>query len=301
MNNIISHIEYLLRTSDCVTVPGLGAFIVQYVPASYDVSSHSFTPPFRLTTFNSELSHNDGVLACSIARRNNIGYDDAFKIISNEVESMMAEVRQEGEYRFGITGTFSYDNDCLVFTPILHKPLLPSINIVTLADKEKPGLSDNINVHSRFVWLKPLQAAATIIVLFLIGIMLSTPVSVEKSTVAYAKSSFPTISKPHKAVVVDSIGIELLIGTPDDADSVSDYSPVEKNRGKFGLVVASLASMSEAAKFVSFHNAYNLEVIRSGGRIRVIAFSNDNSSELYAIAKKPEFKKEYPEAWVCLK
>lgn len=302
MNRIISHTEFILRTTDCVALPGLGAFIVQNIPARYDSASHTFYPPFREIVFNPEIRHNDGILASSVARKENIGYEDACRIISSEIEVMKASLPNDGEYKFGNLGTFHSENGRLVFCPVEQSGVLPQINILPLSEREKPEVRrPDDSVRSTF-FIRGLQIAATIIVLFILGIMLSTPISVEHSTVAYAKASLPTVSMPKKAVIVDSVAVELLIAIPFDLDSKADYNiPDENSSGKYGLVVASLATIGDAEKFISHHPDRSLQIYSSGSRIRIIAFSGDNPAELLRLANEPDFKKEFPEVWTCLK
>ena len=56
MLELVRHIEYLLTEHDCVLVPGLGGFVLQYVPARFSEDRKSIQPPGKQITFNSSLS-----------------------------------------------------------------------------------------------------------------------------------------------------------------------------------------------------------------------------------------------------
>ena len=45
MLELVRHIEYLLTEHDCVLVPGLGGFVLQYVPARFSEGRKSIQPP----------------------------------------------------------------------------------------------------------------------------------------------------------------------------------------------------------------------------------------------------------------
>ena len=69
MFSIIEHIEYLITCHDCVVVPGWGAFIANYDASTYDATKNVMARPRRSIGFNASVSHNDGLLAQSLMRR----------------------------------------------------------------------------------------------------------------------------------------------------------------------------------------------------------------------------------------
>ena len=79
MLTIVRHIEYLLEHNDCVVVPGFGAFIGNIQSAKEDTTGQ-LLPPCRVLGFNNAITHNDGVLANSIMRRDGVSYEKAVSI-----------------------------------------------------------------------------------------------------------------------------------------------------------------------------------------------------------------------------
>lgn len=71
------YLSELLYTYDCVTIPGLGGFIMHSQPARIDREKNRIHPPSRYPSFNSLLNHDDGLLISAIARAEQISYRDA--------------------------------------------------------------------------------------------------------------------------------------------------------------------------------------------------------------------------------
>ena len=71
------YLKELLYTYDCVTIPGLGGFILQSQSSRIDREKNRIYPPSRYPSFNSLLSHDDGLLISAIARAENISYYDS--------------------------------------------------------------------------------------------------------------------------------------------------------------------------------------------------------------------------------
>lgn len=71
------HIEELLYTNDCVIIPTIGGFIVNYAPASIDFVEQQLLPPQKAVSFNVKLVNNDGLLANHIAQKEHLTYKQA--------------------------------------------------------------------------------------------------------------------------------------------------------------------------------------------------------------------------------
>ena len=83
---IEKHISALLYRYQCVTVPGLGAFLTEIKPSYLDAGTHTFYPPKKLVSFNANVKNNDGLLANHIALQEKISYADAVAAISSAVD-----------------------------------------------------------------------------------------------------------------------------------------------------------------------------------------------------------------------
>lgn len=201
MLELVRHIEYLLTEHDCVLVPGLGGFVLQYVPARFSEDRKSIQPPGKQITFNSSLSYNDGLLAQSLMRTLDIDYGKAVVMIGHWVDEIKRSFSEPGDsYAFGELGTFVLsDERSLIFEPPASCLFgisafgLKKLNICPLGQLHKdenvaePKLRSKkrdvvyIPVNKSFV--RQLIAAAAIIILLL---MISTPMSEMKTTSDYA-------------------------------------------------------------------------------------------------------------------
>ncbi len=81
------NLKELLFEFDCVTIPGLGGFIMQNQPARIDRGKNRIHPPSRHPSFNSLLNHDDGLLISSISRAEHISYEEAALIVSDFVHT----------------------------------------------------------------------------------------------------------------------------------------------------------------------------------------------------------------------
>ena len=120
MENLHLHLEYLLRRHECVTVPGLGAFIATEKPARFDFENGKILPPCREISFNSALRHDDGLLASSYARKESVSFEEGRLMAIRAVERFTALLRKERSAAVGNVGQLNIgDEDRLTFTPWL--------------------------------------------------------------------------------------------------------------------------------------------------------------------------------------
>lgn len=111
MYNLSLHIEYLLLRHDCVVVPGFGAFINVRHPARFDASARTWLPMTREVRFNAALSHDDGLLASSYARKNEVPFEEGREILRRDIASLRETFGTDGEVTLGKLGIFRLDED----------------------------------------------------------------------------------------------------------------------------------------------------------------------------------------------
>ena len=103
-----------MMRNDCVVIPGWGALVACNIPAQ--LSQEHIIRPKRLLCFNSSITHNDALLATSLARRHNISYDEACKLIADNVIAFKHQLSVGTEVAFGHLGFFKVDdNNKLIF------------------------------------------------------------------------------------------------------------------------------------------------------------------------------------------
>jgi hypothetical protein len=112
------YIAQLLYRYQCVTVPGLGAFLTEIQSAQLNESSNSFSPPKKMISFNANLKNNDGLLANHIAQAEKTSYEYAVSAIQYEVFNWKKALEENGLYSIKNVGDLCLNADSnLIFTP----------------------------------------------------------------------------------------------------------------------------------------------------------------------------------------
>ncbi|WP_016989572.1 SPOR domain-containing protein [Flavobacterium sp. ACAM 123] len=117
--NIEPYIAELLYRYQCVTVPGLGAFLTEIQSAHWVESANSFFPPKKMISFNANLKNNDGLLANHIAQAEKTSYDYAVSAIQYEVLNWKKALEANGDFSIKNIGNISLNADNnIVFKPL---------------------------------------------------------------------------------------------------------------------------------------------------------------------------------------
>lgn len=310
MNTIIRHIEYLLSRTDCVIVPNFGAFLAHYQSAKIDAEGLVAYPPHRVFTFNSALKHNDGVLACSIARAQGISYDAALDLVYAGVQDIQQHLRKEGELVLGRIGQLIYeaDTDSTQFFPATADMLTPFAACLPVVRKpepkpvEEPVLLDSAPVIAP--WQRIARLAASIALLIVIGFIASTPISVDDAAMA---SLYPEL----RQYTVD----EILPAAPEKVGTVTMYTAdksvlsidvdstlreIEAKSHGFLIIVGSFANTDEANRFIALYPDEKLGIYEADGKCRV--YVGDLYSDQYEAYRALQASKLAKKgAWVCKK
>jgi cell division septation protein DedD len=133
MNELISHIEFLLHEHNCVIIPGFGGFVVNTIPSRRDGFA-TFLPPSGELVFNRDLTHNDGLLAESYMKSNQLMFDAAMQQIEQAVEELKHQLREQRHVELGKLGSFTMsDEKRFFYTPAnFVRPALFGLNRATL-------------------------------------------------------------------------------------------------------------------------------------------------------------------------
>lgn len=94
LNQISSHIAYLLLTCRKVEVARLGCFYASYVHAHYDGDYGIFYPSRIKIKFKSSLNKNSNLLVDSLTRQLKIKEKEALKLIDNFVDSVSLKLKK---------------------------------------------------------------------------------------------------------------------------------------------------------------------------------------------------------------
>ena len=124
--NLSSYINDLLYRYDCVIVPDFGGFVTNRINASLQKETNTFYPPTKQITFNTHLTHNDGLLANYIATCENISYDKASTAISLSVIKWKNELQKSSITIDNIGSLSLNDSKQFVFAPNTKSNFLTS-------------------------------------------------------------------------------------------------------------------------------------------------------------------------------
>ena len=205
MLRIITHIERLLLTHDCVILPKFGGFVLQTLPATYQEEEHLFRPMRKEVMFNVTLQHTDGLLSESYMQTYGVDYRKAQLMLEEDIEALNVSLEQDKRITLGRIGTFSIGEEGqTIFTPgdsgvfnadsyglpSFHFPVLRSLEeereeVALLADKKKKDVF-YIPVSRKLI--RVVAASAAAVALFFV---VSTPVK-EVNLSAYTASFVPT-------------------------------------------------------------------------------------------------------------
>ncbi len=295
---------------DCVVVPGWGALVASHVPSSSTQSS--INRPSRLIAFNSSIAHNDGQLAMSVARRHNISYDEACKVIADNVTVFRRQLATGSEVPFGRLGFFKNDdNSKLIFTPTLHDEAsdeffgLHNFDFPILSqtsENEQGKVASGIFAHRGW------KTAVAIAAIVGIGALLSTPVIVDKSIDTASLNIADVKTKP-TAITVKPVSQ----ATSDDnkitiVDAPSEDTPVQQTfnegmpsdeSGAYFLVINTCKKQHQAQALVKQYakKGIKCKIIARGGYHHMVVAQSNNKQEL--IKAKKLLPEKYRKAWVC--
>lgn len=319
MNSLIPHIEYLLHSHDCVIVPEWGAFIVQRENASICVDTSTIIPPHVSISFNPEIKHNDGLLALSISRKNDISYESAVSIMKTAVEDLKARFESYGELDFGVIGIFQKEHNRKVFRPndrlfgeLYGEYGLCDIKAAKLSELlRETSDQDRKRSRGRIYLNRVANYAASVVILLGLILTLSTPA--ELNLTASEQASLSLLKKQDQLIKdIENKSGELLISMPpansvaevsiaNDDEEIAELNECDFKNDKFFLVVASFYNEKDASRFISHAKDNRLKYINMDGKFRVFVSSAMDIETLARAKTILQIADLYSDAWICKK
>lgn len=248
--SIIEHIQYLVTRHDCVVMAGLGALVAQREPAKFSADGRMLLPPRRSLVFNNALTHDDGLLAGSVARRNGISFESARAEVTRQIELLRSRMAAEGSVEFPRIGSLSLSAEGLIdFKPEAVAPIvnafysaLPSLRLSTAdaaaddADTFEPTILEVDTTLGRRIAAKLLKAgkyAAVVAMIFAAGAALTTPVLLDRPA-DRAALSLPAVTPAKKATLPAALTVAMQPQAnfgPEakDPSEISDNSELSDN------------------------------------------------------------------------
>jgi hypothetical protein len=126
VEELVSHIEFLLLQHECVIIPQIGGFVLDKEHACVHESGVILAPSVRVG-FNADLKHKDGLLAESYMRKYGISYAAAMKKIEEAVKAVWSELITRHSMPFGKLGVLKLDNGRIIYEPVSCNFTHPSV------------------------------------------------------------------------------------------------------------------------------------------------------------------------------
>lgn len=121
------YIRELLYRYNCVVVPEFGAFLTHVKPAFIDKTAHTFYPPSKVLSFNSQLQSNDGLLISYMAEAEKSTYEEIQSKLAEKVRVWKAQLKQGEPINFDQIGSFKATKEGkLIFQPSKQTNFLTS-------------------------------------------------------------------------------------------------------------------------------------------------------------------------------
>ncbi|MCC8153876.1 MAG: SPOR domain-containing protein [Tannerellaceae bacterium] len=329
MLRLISHIERLLRVHDCVIVPGIGGFVGQIVAASYDAEKHLFSPVHKEVVFNASLHHNDGLLTESYMKTYQVDFNDAFRMVQEDVEHMNCFLKEHSFLRLGSIGKLSISADnTIVFEGggffsdnMLSYGLIPlqmkTLQVLQQEEAErilalqKEADTTHYLPIVRRVIQGVVAAAATVALFFLVSPSVNevdqsryqnagwNPIEL-LTTNSVRHEVSPEENSPEDVFTPVTEVIEPVVVSEQPTPEVATPKP---NQKMYYIVIGSFVTNKQADDFVQKiqpHTFPFLERIERNERIRVYANKFDNRTEAEDYLDTLRQTTRFHDAWLFI-
>lgn len=310
MFSVIEHIEYLVTLHDCVVVPGWGAFIANYSASSYDAEAGMMSRPRRFIGFNASVSHNDGLLAQSLVRREGFNYNEAMKFIADSVTTFRQQLAMDCEVSMGRLGYFRRNEGRFIeFVPFYHSDGtdqffgLNDMEIKDVATLEQDmALADEtaaaiVPKERNLFMRKATRIAASVAVLIGLGVVLTTPMIVNRDHQNLA-SMAPAVSAPK----AQQLNVTVEQGVSSQSISTVTTQPriasVGNESGRYYMVIATLRNQQELDAFKNSNPSLvpYMKVLKYKKFMCVYVARSDDSNTLMGL--RDELPEHLRDIWI---
>lgn len=299
MLRIVTHLERLLMVQDFVTVPRLGGFVLQTIPASYRMNNHSFHPVHKEITFNTTIRHNDGLLVESYMEEYTIDYQRAYRMLEDDVNEMKEILYKGITISLGTIGTFRMGREGeIIFQSNESNPFstesygLTSFHLKTvrILQREEDALLTDEKKSKKDIFYIPinrkvLRGVASVAAAIAFFLVISTPVK-DVDTKAYTASFIPT----------EMVSVSTSIASKPNSDT-----QIQNDATVYYVIVSSVNTNSQANEYLAnmdrsvFKRANKLT---GESKIRVYADKFYSREKADAYMAKLRRNPKYADAWV---
>ena len=220
-SKIITCIDELLLSKECVVIPGLGGFIVRDSPCNFNADKSQIKPANRNLFFNPHLNQNDGLLFNALQNQLKLSYSDAQESIKDFVNHFNDMINSDQSFKFGRLGVFYNGQNNVWFSPANDLNLsldsygLDALDIQTVHAIETPTKQTNTAIDNAPIMLldshkprlKPWLIAASVALLCHVGYLFFEQMPmINSASYQHQASVIPNIQAPiiTSPAVIDS-------------------------------------------------------------------------------------------------
>lgn len=142
-------IKELVLENDRVSLPGLGVFVCEYVPASFSDKGFVINPPYKRIYFRSK-KEDDGLLVSFYAGKNGVDKDVAEKFVEDAVSDIRQELESKRSVEFPELGKLrSTKENTLFFVADQDLDIYPDgfgLVSVSLKSSESEDIPESVSV-----------------------------------------------------------------------------------------------------------------------------------------------------------
>jgi len=177
MNQLVSHIEFLLHEHNCVIIPDFGGFVVNTITSRRDGIA-TFHAPVSELVFNRDLTHNDGLLAQSYMKSYRLTFEAAMQKIERSVQELKQQLREQNHVELGKLGSFTMnDSRRFIYTPaVFVQPAFFGLNkaslkpLIQLHTPVVPSKQGNRQKRLRTIGISAAAVAAIALLMFILPV-----------------------------------------------------------------------------------------------------------------------------------
>lgn len=322
MQDINSHIAYLLTKHECVILPGLGAFVVS--PSEKETISRwrILSPPENYLGFNSEIKHHDELLVNSIIKEKKCSYEEAYTLIDQYITQVLYSFDEGEKVCIPWVGTLYQKDDEILFRPEktlscnasnfgLTGFLLPYMHDIQQETTISPPKKINketvsIPVSKRFIAYIIAIAAALIAIFFIPSTLndkRTEPAPNQYASVVQIQVQYPVNDEEDTQEEIIQEQVETIV-TPENTTTSNTEKMNQINAITFSyyIIVASLPTQTAAINAIAelkSKGIENADIIFSDGRYRIYTnhFEDREEAEEFLV----QFLKDNPiftNAWL---
>ena len=308
MNEIALHIDFLLHTHDCIIVPGLGGFVVNETGVEKNGLWGLDAPAFELI-FNSKLTYNDGLLAESLMKTNNISFTRATKLIESASQELRNRLMKSEEVEWDNLGIFKTNKENnIIFLPnkayvrpqffgLTNARFKPAALALTSSSSNENA----IPVKSIMRYVSTAIAVAVLFFLVVVSYNNTSPVSQHAEIVSKPLIFGNNPSRMHTAKASQPAAFASTNNSPS-AEANNTVTPAQSSTKKYYIVVGVYEVRDVAEKSLSRlkkQGFVNASMIERPTRLDVYSdsFSSREEAQTYLLKFHAD-NASYRDAWI---